>query len=252
MVFERFLSPDRPKDRAIMDYMALEQAGKATSTDLANLAVLILEKGFPNDAEHYLREALKLDEDNYEATYRLGLVLQRQGHNLKAARCYKKVLKARPGYAEARFMLALAEERCGLRDAAIDDYVRAYRHAPDLANPDVNPLVLDSHLQVEASLMYYQKSVEASTLKVTPIDPAAVRQMMQVNAARSGTPVPEPVSQASPEPAARPAVQPQPAARTQATPQAQPVTRQRPPTPRPETVPGAPVPGPPATPTPQP
>jgi tetratricopeptide (TPR) repeat protein len=252
MVFERFLSPNQPKDRAIMDYMALEQAGKATSTDLANLGVLILEKGFPNDAEHYLREALKLDEDNYEAAYRLGLVLQRQGHDFKAARYYKKVLKARPGYAEARFMLALAEERCGLRDAAIGDYVKAYRHAPDLANPDINPLVYDSHLQTEVGLMYYRETVKASTLKVTPIDPAAVRQMMQVNAARAGTPVPEPVPQASPEPAAQPTVQPQPAAQPQPTPQARPVTMRRPPTPQPETVPGGLVPNPPATPTPQP
>lgn len=252
MVFERFLSPDRPKDRAIMNYMALEQAGKATSTDLANLGVLILEKGFPNDAEYYLREALKLDEDNYEAAYRLGLVLQRQGHDFKAARCYKKTLKIRPGYAEARFMLALAEERCGLRDAAITDYVRAYRHAPDLANPEVNPLVYDSQLQTEAALKYYQERVTASTLKVTSIDPAAVRQMMQVKAARAGTPVPEPVPQASPEPTAQPTEQPLPAAQPQPTPQAQPASRRRPPTPRPVNAPGGLVPSPPATPAPQP
>ncbi|OFV81313.1 MAG: hypothetical protein A2Y78_13810 [Acidobacteria bacterium RBG_13_68_16] len=246
MVFERFLSPDQPNDRAIMNYMALEQAGKATSTDLANLGVLILEKGFPKDAEHYLREALKLDEGNYEAAYRLGLVLQRQGHDHKALRYYKRTLKVRPGYAEARFMLALAEERCGSRDAAIKDYVRAYRHAPDLANPDVNPLVYDSQLQAEAGLRYYRERVVASTLKVTPIDPAAVRQMMQVRAALAGTLVVEPAPQASPEPQVQPTEQPQP------TPQAQPVARRRPPTPQPVTVPGGLVLNPPATPTPRP
>lgn len=198
MVFERFLSPDRPADRAIMSYMELERAGKATSTDLANLGVLILEKGFPGDAEEYLRRSLKLDKDNYEAAYRLGLVLQRQGHDLKAIRYYRKTLKARPGYAQARFMLALAEERCGLRSTAIDDYVRAYRHAPDLANPDLNPLVYDSHLQTEALLEYYQGKVVASTLKVTPIDQAAVRQMMQIHAAKeaphAAQPAPQPPS----------------------------------------------------------
>jgi tetratricopeptide (TPR) repeat protein len=183
MVFERFLSPDRPADRTIMSYMALEKTGKATSTDLANLGVLILDKGFPRDAEHYLREALKLDGDNYEAAYRLGLVLQRQGRDLKAMRYYKRTLKARPGYAQARFMLALAEERCGRRDTAIRDYVRAYRHAPDLANPDLNPLVYDSRLQTEAALEYYREKAVTSTLKVTPIDPAAVRQMMLIRAA---------------------------------------------------------------------
>jgi tetratricopeptide (TPR) repeat protein len=208
MVFERFLSPERPADRAIMSYMALEKAGKATSTDLANLGVLILEKGFPRDAEHYLRAALKLDGDNYEAAYRLGLVLQRQGHDLKAMRYYKRTLKARPGYAQARFMLALAEERCGRRDTAIRDYVRAYRHAPDLANPDLNPLVYDSRLQTEVALAYYREKAVTSTLKVTLIDPAAVRQMMLVHAAHEGpqaaqaTPGAPTQAQPTPQPAA--------------------------------------------------
>jgi tetratricopeptide (TPR) repeat protein len=206
LVFERFLSPDRPADRAIMSYMALEKAGKATSTDLANLGVLILEKGFPRDAEHYLRAALKLDGDNYEAAYRLGLVLQRQGYDLKAMRYYKRTLKARPGYAQARFMLALAEESCGRRDTAIRDYVRAYRHAPDLANPDLNPLVYDSRLQTEAALRYYREKAVASTLKVTPIDAAAVRQMMLIRAAHEGPRAAQPTSgaPAGPQPTPQP------------------------------------------------
>ena len=229
MVFERFLSPERPADRAIMSYMALEKAGKATSTDLANLGVLILEKGFPRDAEHYLRAALKLDGDNYEAAYRLGLVLQRQGHDLKAMRYYKRTLKARPGYAQARFMLALAEERCGRRDTAIHDYVRAYRHAPDLANPDLNPLVYDSRLQTEAALESYREKTVASTLKVTPIDPAALRQMMLVRAAHEGSRTAQPTPGAPTGPQAQPT--PQPAAPTPGGPR---LTSPRPtPTPQP-------------------
>jgi tetratricopeptide (TPR) repeat protein len=231
MVFERFLSPERPADRAIMKYMALERAGKATSSDLANLGVLIFEKGFPRDAEHYLRQALKLDEDNYEAAYRLGLVLQHQGHDLKAMWYYKKTLRARPGYAQARFMLALAEERCGLRSAAIDDYMRAYRRAPDLANAELNPLVYDSDVQTEVAIRYYQQTVTASTLKVTPIDPASVRQMMQIRAAKAGGQPAQPASQVQPEPQVQTAPQPPPAP---PIPEQQPAVPQAaPPTPQP-------------------
>ncbi|OYW06198.1 MAG: hypothetical protein B7Z61_03455 [Acidobacteria bacterium 37-71-11] len=156
-VFERFLSPDRPADRAIMSYLALAKSGHASSMDLADLGVLIFEKGFPGDAEDYLRAALKLDKHNYEAAYRLGLVLQRQGRNREAVRYYKMTLKQRRGYAEARFMLAMAEERCGRREAAIRDYAKAYRYAPQLADPKKNPLVYDSHLQTEAVLRHYQE-----------------------------------------------------------------------------------------------
>jgi tetratricopeptide (TPR) repeat protein len=216
-VFERFLSPDRPADRVIMEYMALEKAGKATSMDLANMGVLILEKGFPHDAERYLRKALKADKHNYEAAYRLGLVLQREGRDREAVRYYKRTVKERPGYAEARFMLALAEERCGRRSAAVQDYVRAYRHNPDLANPDINPLVYDSKLQTEAMLGHYRETVVSSTLKVTEVDPAAVRRMMEAFA-----------PEARPQPQARPATpaplapQVQPTPQAQATPQVQP------------------------------
>ena len=218
-VFERFLSPDRPADQVIMKYMELEKAGKATSMDLANMGVLILEKGFTHDAERYLRKALKADKHNYEAAYRLGLVLQRDGRDREAVRYYKRTVKERPGYAEARFMLALAEERCGRRTAAVRDYVRAYRHAPNLANPDVNPLVYDSKLQTEALLEHYRETVVSSTLKVTEVDPTAVRRMMEALAPaarpqRSRAAVPAPVApQVQPTPQPRPEIQENPVSR---------------------------------------
>jgi hypothetical protein len=109
-------------------------------------------------------------------------------------------------------MLALAEERCGRRDTAIRDYVRAYRHAPDLANPDLNPLVYDSRVQTEAALKYYREKAVASTLKVTPIDAAAVRQMMLIRAAHEGPRAAQPTSGAPAGPQAQPT--PQPAAPT--------------------------------------
>ncbi len=182
-VFTRFLSPDRPADRAIMNYLELVKSGQASSMDLADLGVLILEKGFPGDAEDYLQAALKLDRHNYEAAYRLGLVLQREGHDREAIRYYKMTLKERRGYAQARFMLALAEERCGLRGEAIRDFAKSYRYAPQLADPAKNPLVLDSDLQTEATLRHYAEVVRTSTLKVTEIDPAAIRRMMEASPA---------------------------------------------------------------------
>ena len=179
-VFERFLSPDRPGDRAIIGYLQLVKSGRASSMDLANLGVLILEKGFPGDAEDYLLAALKLDKHNYEAAYRLGLVLQREGRDREAVRYYKMTVKQRPGYTQALFMLALAEERCGRREDAIHDFAKAYRHAPELANPKKNPLVYDSNLQTEANLRHYEEEVRTTTFEVTEIDPAAIQRMMDI------------------------------------------------------------------------
>lgn len=205
-VFERFLSPDRPADRVIMKYLELAKSGKASSMELADLGVLILEKGFPGDAIDYLKAALKLDKHNYEAAYRLGLVLQREGKDREAARYYKKTLKARPGYAQARFMLALAEERCGERQAAIHDYAKAYRYAPELADPHRNPLVYDSNLQTEAMLRHYAEALRTSTLKVTEIDPAAIHRMME--ALPAATPGPDEAKAPAPPAPGQPNPQP--------------------------------------------
>lgn len=190
-VFERFLDPNVPRDRAILGYLQLEKEGKAKSNDLAELAVLLVEKGFPQDGEAYLRKALKLDKNNVEARYRLGLVFQRLGRHWAAAREYKRVIKARPGFAEAQFMLGLALERSGHRRAAIKAYAKAYKHNPALADAAKNPLVLDSKLQTQAQLVRYRRDVASATLKLQPLDPQAVRQMMLVKPPAT-PPVPQP------------------------------------------------------------
>jgi len=211
-VFERYLSPEVPEDRAILNYLALAEQGQATSDDLAELGVLLLDKGFPKDAERYLEAAVDADKENVEALYRLGLVRQRMGKEGSAIRCYRKVVNQRPGHAYASFMLALAEEKRGRRDAAVYHYAKAYRHQPALANPVVNPLVYDSHLQSEALLLRYERDVAAASIAVPQLDPAAVRAMM----AALPTVEPEaPAPQATPQPTA-------PAAPQAATPQQQP------------------------------
>ncbi len=206
-VFERFLDPNQPRDRAIAAYVELEKAGKAQSNDLAELAVLLVEKGFPQDGERYLRKALKLDKRNVEARYRLGLILQRLGKDREAARQYRRVIASRPGFAEAQFMLGLALERCGRRWAAVRAYAKAYKHNPQLADPAKNPLVLDSKLQTQALLARYRREVAGSTLPLSPLDPAAVRRMMLAKPA-SEKPAPEPPPSAAPPVPSRPNAQP--------------------------------------------
>lgn len=203
--FERYLSADRPEDRAIMAYMELEKSGKATSMDLTEMAVLLVNKGFSHDAEDYLKAALKKDKHNFEAAYRLGLVMQRQGHYYRACHYYRRTLKERPGHGPARFMLALAQERSGRRWASINNYKRAYRHAPDLADPAKNPLVLESRLQSEALIETYQEKSRKVTHHVLPVDALAVQRMtlaVPVHPQGQAVEVPAPAAAATKPPAA--------------------------------------------------
>lgn len=243
--YERHLSVDRPADRAIMAYAELQKAGMATSMDLTEMAVLLVNKGFPNDAMRVLSEALKMDKRNHEAAFRMGLVLQRQGKHAKACRYYRRTLKERPGHGPARFMLALAQERSGRTRAAIRNYALAYRYATDLADPAKNPLVLDSNLQVQAFLEHHRDTVGRASYHMWPVDFWAVQRMMLV---RPGFVAPDP-------PAAAPAAAPAPGPAAAAAPAAPvaprrapgvPVSRNGPsaaPTDRPPTEPAAAKPG---------
>jgi len=107
-------------------------------------------------------------------------------------RYYKLCLERRPGYAQARFMLALAEERCGQREAAIRDYAKAYRHAPELANAAKNPLVFDSDLQLPATMRYYRADDRH--------DPQGHRARSGRRAPHGGGALPAPPQAAQPRP----------------------------------------------------
>jgi tetratricopeptide (TPR) repeat protein len=193
---ESTLSPDRPQDRAILNYLALANAETATAADLTELGVLLAATNRLSDAEHWLRKAVKADKHSFAAWYRLGLVQQRQGRSHDAAETFARALREQPEDPYARFMLALAEERCGSQSAAIADYARAFHVLPDLASPHHNPLVLDSTLQTEASLRYYLETVAAGTMPITVLDRAAVKAMMEAR--------PAPAAKTKPETAAGP------------------------------------------------
>ena len=118
--------------------------------------------------------------------------------------------RERPDDGYARFMLALAEERCGNGSAAVASYARAFQALPDLADPRHNPLVLDSRLQTQAGLRYYRESVLAGTLPLTALDPAAVKAMIASRptpaaaSSADGTPLPAPETIAVPTPTPEP------------------------------------------------
>ncbi len=211
------LSADRPQDRAILGYLERAEAKTATAAELTDLGVLLAASGHPEDAEHWLHQAVKADKHNFAARYRLGLVQQQQGRCRDAARSFARALDERPDDAYARFMLALARERCGSPHGAVADYARAYGIMPELAEPESNPLVLDSQVQTQARLEAYRKRMAVRTFPVTAVDPAAVKAMMAARpeptpaappAAPQAIPAPETVPVPQPPPVTPPPVAP--------------------------------------------
>jgi tetratricopeptide (TPR) repeat protein len=126
------------------------------SPELHNeLGALLVQKGFPNDAEREFERAIDNDGDYFPAWYNLGLVRASKGDDGGARRAFRRTVAKKPGHAQALFQLGLMEEKAHHTDRAVEYYAKAYTINPQLMEPRVNPRVLDSRLMHLALIRMY-------------------------------------------------------------------------------------------------
>lgn len=168
------------------------------SADLHNtLGALLLDKGFPKDAEREFERAVDANRKYYQAWYNLGLVRAAHGDQLGARRAFCRTVDLKPGHAPALFQLGLIEEKNHHSDRAVRYYAKAFTINPSLLRVDVNPRILDSKLTDIALLTMY------------PIEHSRRSMQLQGTATSATTATPQ---------AAQPAPSPQPAAKNIVTP----------------------------------
>lgn len=127
------------------------------SPELHNrLGTLLVDKGFPKDAEREFERAVNANGKFHPAWYNLGLIRAAQGDELGARRAFSRTVDLKPGHAPALFQLGLVEEKNHHTDRAIRLYAKAFSINPALMRVDVNPRVLDSDLIDLALLKMYQ------------------------------------------------------------------------------------------------
>jgi tetratricopeptide (TPR) repeat protein len=212
------------------------------SAELHNtLGALLLEKGFPKDAEREFERSVDANRKYYQAWYNLGLVRAAHGDEIGARRAFQQTVEVKPGHAQALFNLGLVEEKRHHTDRAVRYYAKAYTINPTLLRVDVNPRVLDSRL------------THLALLKMYPTDHS--RRSMQFQGSIpvvASTPAPPPAP--SPQPAPSRIVTPAPPAtevggqQTPVTAPSAPAPRRRGRQPRPPADPNAPVTPPPTNP----
>ncbi len=163
------------------------------------LGQLLVQKGFPKDAEREFERAVDADRRFFQAWYNLGLVRASGEDYSGAERAFHRTVRLAKGHSEALFQLGLIEEKRGNDSAAIDYYAKALRHNNAILDVRVNPLVLDTKLMPLALLRNYelQHAREAGRFLDTPrgyVPPAAQEQ----------APSPQPAPQQIVPPAAPP------------------------------------------------
>jgi hypothetical protein len=196
-IFVKWLVIDDPGDETIRLYWQRAEAGELSAPELVDLGTMLFYRGWPNDAVEYFKQALKMDKELSEAWFRMGLV-EHHGGDLAAARsAYKKCLKLQSGHAWANFYLGLLEEQSGDSAAAMQHFETAFQHAPELADPRINPEVLSSRLQLGAQVQYFDSERFEKTMPMGYMDPAEVRRTMKQF---ESTPTPEPTPEPPPVP----------------------------------------------------
>ncbi len=192
-IFVKWLVIDDPGDETIRVYWQSAELGELGAEGLVDLGTMLFYRGWSNDAVTYLREALELDPELSDAWFRIGLV-EHHGGDLSGARsAYKKCLKKQSGHAWANFYLGLLEEQTGEGKSAMQHYEMAFKHAPELADPQINPEILSSKLQLGAQVRHFDRERFEKTMPMPYLAPDEVRKVRkQYEKTPPPTPTPEP------------------------------------------------------------
>ena len=157
-VYSRFISSESPLDNQIRATVVALRANPNSAALHNDLGQLLLQKGFPKDAEREFERAINADSDFYPAWYNLGLVRASHDDYTGAKRAFWRTTRIMKGHSEALFQLGLMAEKRGNRDDAIGYYAKAIRHNPAITDVRSNPLVLDSRLIHLAILENYDRN----------------------------------------------------------------------------------------------
>ena len=189
------------------------------------LGQLLVQKGFPKDAEREFERAVDADRHFYPAWYNLGLLRMARGNRAGARVALAATVHEKPGHSQALFQLGLMEEQRGNTDAAVAYYAKAFSINKTLLDVRNNPRILDTRLVHLALLELYPKEHARGSMKFIGTPPNYTQQNLEAPVA----PSPQPTAQQIVPPTAPitdPARQtPAPAAGQPAQPMPQPATK---------------------------
>lgn len=188
--YAKYLNTGSALDAAITRTL-MQLRENPRSPELHNtLGALLIDKGFPKDAEREFERAADADRNYYQAWYNLGLVRANRGDELGASRAFRRTVDLKPGHAQALFQLGLVEERNHHTDRAVRYYAKAFAINPALMRVEANPRVVDSKLMHLALLKMYEGEHARRSMQL---------QGTPVSAAPSSTPPAAPSPQADPK-----------------------------------------------------
>jgi tetratricopeptide (TPR) repeat protein len=155
--YAKYLTTSSPLDAAIQRTLEAVRQNPDSARAHNDLGMLLVQKGFPKDAEREFERAVNADVHFYPAWYNLGSVRASHGDDFGARHAFYRTIRYKPGHANALFQLGLIEEKRRNVEKAVKLYAKAYSINPALLDVAVNPRILDSRLTHLAMLELYPK-----------------------------------------------------------------------------------------------
>ncbi|HEY2829080.1 MAG TPA: tetratricopeptide repeat protein [Thermoanaerobaculia bacterium] len=162
--YARFLHPGVPLDMSIRRDIDILRANPNSAVTHNDLGQLLIQKGFPKDAEVEFERAVDADRRFSSAWYNLGLARASHGDTIGARFAFNRTLYYRPGDSWAHFQAGLLAEQRGDMESAIDHYAKAILRNHSLLDVKVNPRVLDSKLIHVALIRAYPNEHARDTM----------------------------------------------------------------------------------------
>ena len=195
--YQKYLNTGSRLDAQIARTIDDLGANPRSATLHNTLGQLLVQKGFPKDAETEFERAVNADSHFYPGWYNLGLVRMSRGNWLGAHFAFARTVHYKPGHSAALFQLGLMEEKRNHQRAAIDYYAKAFSINHSLLDVRVNPRILDSKLVDVALLKAYPNEHARKSMAFNPTPPGYVQEGLEA-----------PSPQAAPAPIVAPAPQP--------------------------------------------
>jgi tetratricopeptide (TPR) repeat protein len=177
--YARYLNTGSPLDAQITSTINALQANPHSASLHNTLGQMLLQKGFPKDAEVEFERAVNADSHFYPAWYNLGLVRMARGDSVGSHFAFGRTVHYKPGHSAALFQLGLMEEKRNHQRAAIDYYAKAFAINHSLLDMRVNPRILDSRLVDLALLKAYPMDHARESMSFQSTPPGYVQQGLE-------------------------------------------------------------------------
>jgi len=196
--YAKYLSPSNPFDVQIQRTLDALRANPNSAPLHNDLGTMLLQKGFPKDAEVEFSRAVRADHKYYPGYYNRALVRMAHEDYSGAKSDLEETVSLKPGNASALFQLGLMEEKRQNNQRAIEYYAKAFSINRALIDPHVNPRIVDSQL------------IDLALIRLYPMEHN--RQSMRFQGTPNGyvAPATQTIEAISPQPPAAAIVTPAP------------------------------------------